>query len=75
MAIKNTGKTAGKGVLKLNAEALKELGVIEVTEKESVTEYDFGQILERYSNCGDTVAFSFSIDEEVLPLDLFTGGE
>ncbi len=72
MAIKYTNKTAGKGVLNLNLDALQNLGVVTETDKEgNVTEYDFGEMLARYANSGDTVSFSFAVDEEVLPTGLF----
>lgn len=76
MAIKYTNKTAGKGVLNLNVDALMNLGVVTETDKNGeVTEYNFGEMLAKYANNGDVVSFSFAIDEEVLPTGLFTEGE
>lgn len=75
MAIKNTGKTAGKGVLNLNQESLENLGYLAETNKDGeITEYDFGKILARYANQGDVVSFSFTIDEEVAPENMFSDG-
>lgn len=75
MGIKNTAKTAGKGMLELNIDALQNLGQIIQTDSKtgSMTVYDFGEILGRFANKNDIVNFNFSIEDAVLPLEMENG--